>query len=521
MASMPFGLRWRPADAVDEWTEVVPAPVTNRGFVEARRYLFERLRPDCVIHIDDEPLPSVVDSPELATWSPGFFAGEVTGELRDRDGTSHATFLLDVSPDPAKSGREMFGQMLDELWQFDPTLVLGSEPATSLMGELGDQEDPWVAFARLRRYGLAFVRSLEPIRSRPRRGLEVHRDSAPLHNVRRADRQTALAVLRSPAAGLFASHHEAPATPVGLTRLNVPVVRETIDTAINRSMRALIQSVLRRTIDLRNRLQRAVTKETDVATRTGITPRWPVRRQFLEHLETVLVAALRRPPFSLVPIAPVTAAGLTAVAADPMYARAWGLGWRAVRHGVDGAPSSERMWITPSWEIYERWCFARLTVLLEESHPGWNWRRHSGSRHRVAGQRGNFHADLWLQPTFPARSEPGGSRWSISRQREPDIVFTLSGPEGTRFVVLDAKYRVTAANVLDAMASAHIYQDSLRIDSVRPEASFLLVPAGGGVPHLEAEAFQHEHRVGVIPFSAEATSLVPCIDLLMHSCSVQ
>lgn len=489
--------------------------MVNRGFAEARRYLFERPRTDSVIHVDDEPLAPVAGSSHLCAWTPGFFAGEVTGELLDGDGATVATFLLDVSPDPAKAGRETFGAMLDELWQYDPSLVLGSEPATHLMGELGQHENPWVAFARLRRHVPAFVRALAPVLSRPRRGLDVHRSSAPVHHVRRADRRTAASVLRSPAAALFAPTAEGLSTRLASTRLDVPVVREIIDTAINRAMRALVRSVLRRTHALNARLEQLVMRETDSATRTSVAARWPVRRLFLEQWAATMVTLLRRPPLSEIADAPITAAGLTAVAADPIYARAWGLGWRAIRHGVDGRPSNERTWISPSWEIYERWCFARLGMLLEACHPEWQWERRSGPHHRWLGRHRDLTATLRLQPVFPARSGPVEGRWSVSRQREPDIVLSVDGPGWCRFVVLDAKYRVTAANVLDAMASAHIYQDSLRVGSRRPDASVLLVPAGGGVPHLEQEAFRSEHRVGVVPFSNENCALPPPISALL------
>jgi hypothetical protein len=80
-----------------------------------------------------------------------------------------------------------------------------------------------------------------------------------------------------------------------------------------------------------------------------------------------------------------------------------------------------------------------------------------------------------------------------------------------RFVVFDAKYRASRANVLDAMSSAHIYQDSLRIGSRRPEASFLLVPCGGGAPWLEDAAFQAEHRVGVLPFCLDVATALPAV----------
>ena len=51
------------------------------------------------------------------------------------------------------------------------------------------------------------------------------------------------------------------------------------------------------------------------------------------------------------------------------------------------------------------------------------------------------------------------------------------------------------------MSSAHIYNDSLRWRERRPSASLLMVPAGGGAPWLEEEAFHGREGVGVLNVS--------------------
>lgn len=199
-------LRWRVAgETSNEWCALRPAPEDNRGFVETRRYAFEKPDAGWSLHVDDEPLRDDSDNPACWIWAPGFFAGEVTAELVNADGTRKDLFLLDVAPDPSKIGRDIFARMIDELWTEDPALVIGSEPATSPIGDLGAMQNPWVAFARLRRYAPEFLRAMVPIRARPRRALRVRRDSAPLHHVRRVDRRTAAAVLRTPAVALFVS----------------------------------------------------------------------------------------------------------------------------------------------------------------------------------------------------------------------------------------------------------------------------------------------------------------------------
>ena len=297
--------------------------------------------------------------------------------------------------------------------------------------------------------------------------------------------------------------------------LAVPIVEETLDAAANRAMLALTLALIRRARSLRERLQELVERDPVSETRTSLSARWPVRKQVLEDLTVRLKGVLRQTPFAQVKRPEITAAGLTAVAADPRYARAWGRGWRALRYGLELGQSTERLWVSPSWEIYERWCFLRVGQLLAATLPAWRWNRLIDRWvGRLAGHRG----ELRLQPTFRSRQGETDKMWSISKERVPDLVLVVESAEGTRFVVLDAKYRSSRPNVLDAMASAHIYQDSLRMGSQRPDASLLLVPPGGGASWLEDPAFQEEHRVGVHVLSPGMDNVLP--ELLKAALSV-
>jgi hypothetical protein len=499
-------LRWRHADA-SEWSVLVAAPGTNGGFVEANVYYFESPGAGWSLLVDDEPLASVADGAASTwKWEPGFFAGEVTAELMSPTGFRSALFLLDVSPNPSKAGREVFQAMVDELWDEDPSLLLGVEPATQPIGELGSFENEWLAFARLRRYAPELLRALDAVRARPRRALRSKRDSAALHQVRRIDRQSVAALVRSPAAQLFASDPLSESTAALHARLDVPVVEHTIDASANRAMLALILAVRRRCRSLIERLHQIVDTESSSETRTELAARWPVRKRVLSELDSSLSRAATAWPFSDVSRAEISAAGLTGIAADPSYARAWGRGWRALRHGLEGVSDVERLWISPTWEIYERWCFVRLARTLREAHPEWGWRRRSRAMHWTGGH-GGAKAELQLQPTFSTSETELTGRWSVSKQRVPDILFTVTTGSTVRFVVLDAKYRITRHNVLDAMESAHIYQDSLRIGAARPEMTLLLVPSGGGASWLEAADFHAKHGVGVWVMSPERASI--------------
>jgi hypothetical protein len=485
-----------------------PAPAANFGFTEANGYVFEIPCGDWTLRVDDEPLPNDPNKPSRWIWEPGFFAGEVTAEMAKAGDANSVLFLLDVAPDANKLGRDVFMQMVDELWQEDPLLVIGSEPATTPNGDLGDQENLWVAFSRLRRYGPNVLRALGAVRAYPRRTLRSHRESVALHQARRADRQTAATLLRSSAIRLFAPYSEESWYLARDYRVDVPRVEETVDSAANRTTLSLILSLLRRTRLLRERLQGLVERESVSATRTSLATRWPRRRQFLESLAAQLKTILRLDPFAQVQRPEVTAAGLTAIAADPVYSRAWSCGWHALRHGVEFETSTERLWVSPSWEIYERWCFLRIGKLLAAEMPAWGWHR-SKKPDRWVGSDGDCRGELLLQPIFPAYDCTAGTMRSISSERVPDLVLKVERGGENRFAVLDAKYRASRRNVLNAMESAHIYHDSLRIKSRRPEWALLLVPSTAGAGWLESPAFHDEHRVGIHALSPDSDSPLP------------
>lgn len=478
------------------------------GFREGGKYGIQKTAESDRLSIDDEVLET--DAGHWV-WSPGFYAGQVRAELLDPNDRVRATYLFDVSPNPDKLGRELFQTMLDQVWDFHPGLVLGTEPAALPIGHEAAISDPWLEYARLRTYGDKFVRALSAISRQPLRALRAERALLPLPQVRRTDRQTALAALGSgELLNILGSRGGATPTTAP-THFDVPVARETLDCAGNRCIAAIAYEVSRRAIQLKDKIQSSMENESESTTRTGLAARWPRRRAFLDRL----VGRLRHFQ-SISPLADVTrreisAAGLNAVSADPAYSNAYGSGWRILRRGVEGPPQAERMWMSPTWEIYERWCFVQLGRKIRETEPRYEWsisRKHkSNATAAFTGSKdGNRKIELLLQPKFPAgdRNPNVGFR-SISREREPDIVLTRVDGEAQKWYVLDAKYRTGRRNVLDAMTSAHVYRDALRWNGRRPESAVLLVPRAGSTPWLEQPDFIRRHRVGVC-------ALVPDID---------
>lgn len=501
--SVPFELVARPDDGSDVITLTSGKIVT--GFKENRCYTIELPSSGHTLVIDDQEFRS---DDGTVRWTPGFFAGTVAAELLGLNGRTVESYTLDVSAHPGKLGSEVFRSMLEDLWQFDPALVIGTEPSTSNVGITGAYESDWLTYVRLRRYADDYLTALARIAVHPLRELRTRREHVPLTRVRRADRLTGLSIQRQPV--LAAVRGEDVGVSVAALRLDVPVTEETLDSAANRLMAWQARAIAWRVERLMEDLEPKPQSDSKSETRTALANRWPRRRAFLTGIKTRLGRLRRRSILREVTRAAMTVAGLNAVSADPAYGRAWRLGWCILRRGIEGDLADERLWISPTWEIYERWCFVRAAQWLTATHEvEWSARIEktaSDSRILKGHGREGRRFDLCLQPTFLAWDDRRGqsSRRSISGQRIPDILLQIDG--SSRNVVLDAKYRTTRANVLDAMTSAHIYRDALRIDGKRIDSALLLVPRSEGASWLKDPAFIREHSVGVVELSPGADS---------------
>lgn len=476
------------------------------GFAERQQTIF--IGPtdrECRLLVDDEPLGRVEGSDNEWSWTPGLYAGEVRAELLDADDRSLGVWLLDVSPDREKTGREVFARMVDEILDFDPHLVVGEEPARRRLGALGDTDDPLILFERLRRRQRDLERALAAIRREPVSVLRARRQFVPLRDTRRADLRTLRSALRQPAtlAAIRPGTASNPYGPGSDPILDVPAVERTLDSPANRCILAMLRALLLRCRELSKSLKGLAQKSSD-DTRTAVANRVDRWNQILGEMGRAFATAERRRPFSEVRRPEITAAGLNAVAAHPLYARFWRVGWEALRRGVYRIDPEDRLPLSPTWEIYERWCFVALAQKLREWLPEYEWKTvgRTESDRRFTGGRGDGHRiTLHLQRSFRnTRGSERNENWSISRELRPDLVLTSQSPEGLmRFVVLDAKYRAAEAGILSGMTeSAHPYADALRWGSRRPERTLLLVPNATQAEWLTRTDYVDRHRVGVV-----------------------
>ena len=481
------------------------AGATATGFRELREIRFAAppgLAGD--LYVDDVKLRR---SDTGWSWTPGFYAGEVRAEFVSPGGRPLGRFQLDVSPDPKKLGGEFFHQMLGEVAAFDPGLLEGAGPTRHTLGPLRGNANPTIEFVRLRRRARRIQSVLADIRAQPIRALRNRRDLVPPRRMRRADHRTVRLALRRRATRSLLLDGAPAAHDALSARFDVPSVEPTLDTPANRVALAMLLALIRRCDEIAERLAQLTpedpgqreSRDVERSHEQARAKRWiailgAMRRDFERTRRKLPFVAVRRPELS--------AAGLNAVSAHPLYARFYRLAWEALRRGLGDSPD-DPLPLSPTWGLYERWCLVAMARWLGEQQRDLKpWRPMSDRRWRTRSAHGDVELTLTLQAN--ALSTTGRERvglWSVSAELRPDLVLEWSRADGRRgFLVLDAKYRTGRPNILSGMTeSAHVYQDALRIGRQRPAATLLLVPDASNVAWLAEEAFVRENRVGAIP----------------------
>jgi hypothetical protein len=147
-----------------------------------------------------------------------------------------------------------------------------------------------------------------------------------------------------------------------------------------------------------------------------------------------------------------------------------------------------------------------LARQLEQQLPNFEWRLETApvsAEMILTGDAYGRRIHLYSQLVCPSMEQPNRYDYtSISRERRPDIVFEYSNGQVRRFICLDSKYRTSRSGTLDAMASAHIYRDSVKLNGEAPDYSLLLQPHSNQAAQLGTEQYIDRYRVGCVGFSS-------------------
>lgn len=473
-------------------TELGPDQI-GRGLYEGNPYVLQCHPTPVRLYVDDVAVHPC--SPGCYEWVPDFYAGLATISADFADGRS-ADFLLTISPPQSKASDTQLAEMVDAIRDFDTELLLGDSPAKMRFGkeEIHDAFTSLIQFQRMRRYGPRFVESLRRLTQSPHQGFVSAAQLVPLTRVRqlhpdnlRDRRVSALLTL----AQLDAD--ELDSTPV---RSRNPV--RSVDTPANRSLTALVRRVKARNHSLLESLERGFPGNPGEN-----LPRQPRREAVLRGLSESLAGIARKEPFSVFKgQVQTSAAGLTQIAASPLYQQAYRLGTLALSAGVNGQQVDD-LSVCYSWGIYEVWCL--ITVLttcraIASKEPQYTASSWVTSERCYEFEVGADHRlQVHFQAKFPSIAPlKNKACWSISRERYPDILLLDIRGESVRALVLDAKWRSGRNNLFEAMESAHIYHDALRIQGRRPSPCLLLAPGNSDVPEIAADRYMTDHEVGIV-----------------------
>jgi len=480
-----------PADGV--WREVRPDDTLD-GLFEDTDYQMEGSQSIVELVVDDEVLQP--DTAGRYLWRPAFYAGSVIVETRSTDAT-RGRYRLDISPNPSKSGQDQFDEMVRAIRHADPSLLLGTSPALLDFGDgaMHASRKLDVLLQRVRLFGPDFLAAVDAIGRSPHRALTANLHALPLARARRVHHS---ALRSGRVVQAIAGMRRGFAEPGNLLVAGVEP-RLTFDSPANRALLALV----RRFTAVVGLLTDAVSNQQLCGDKDDQRVRATARLRALAELAAQARLVLSAPTFEDLASAETSSAGLTQIAAHPDYSRAYRLGNKALSSHIGGQDADSSLHIPPSWGIYETWCYlqtvqavSQLTDLEPVERPP---RRMTADRCSAFALADGRELEVLFQAVFPSplRTHAGFAR-SLSRERRPDIVLLLHGPGRTRCLVLDAKWRSKVPNILDAMESAHIYHDALRVENAPPERCVLLLPGNSEVHHLCEPAFMEEHGVGTI-----------------------
>lgn len=484
------------------------------GLHEDVRYLLEvQAAPIHRLLVDDVELQRDVSG--TFAWTPSLYAGRVTLVALEPSGIEHV-FLADVSPTPKKLGVEQFDAMIDEIRSFDATLLLGASAAALGFGRQGRSGpfDSLVQLARMRQHGPGFLAAVRELSRVPQRFLRPASQALPLSRIRRLHPSAFTDRRLVALAGGYPVDGESLESVQILSQS--PVL--TVDTPANRTLFALLRR-FRALVDV------LIRKTEELA--MGADPEEQILRKVrrLEVLRSLSAAAdaiIESPPFTELGKAETTSAGLTQIAAHPSYSRAYRKGTEAMRLAIEGSAAEDMLQVSPTWGVYETWCFLRVVQAIQDRLGGalQQCTPSTASADIAMGATlpDGRRLEVLFQATFHSELPLGGRRaWSLSRERRPDIVITVASGAIERFLVLDAKYRSGREYVLDAMGSAHLYHDALRIGQSPPDLCLLLLPGSPAVQSIEKATFWSAHRVGTLSnFSVDAMGVERCAEVLLQ-----
>lgn len=485
-----------------------------RGFSERCKYFIECPEDlqSAQLYVDDARLQKI---PGYWVWQPGFYAGEVDLELVLSDQATIISWRVDVSNDPDKSGKQVWQQFIQDIVHFDSARLAGSEPGQHQLGGISRFAGLWLRYARIKQFFPRYAQGLKAVLLNPVQGFQQQTQLYTLGRLRKFTPYVVQQLIQHAdlLVGTRANTSSA-FRDVQNLQVQATYIDKSWDTPANRQLKFQLNLIDRRVTQVLINLKRDLTTMVNEAseTRTSLNERLIRRINYLTVIKKHLQHVTQQLPFSSTDAEKSYGMDFESVAGHPHYQLTWRMGVRLLREGISGLSNDESHYLIPSWDIYEVWCFVALTSGLKRKFPHMKWQllQHSG-RLTFRAKHEGFSIRLHSQKSFRAiLHRPSANQnvpHSISGMRRPDLVLEVVNAGMTQFICLDSKYTSRSKRILEEMASAHIYHDSLRWERKRPVLSLLLVPCNDHLAELESESWWQEHQTGCFTMqNAESSS---------------
>ena len=464
-----------------------------------------------LVHIDGPPCAVRLGARDL-TWDqriPGvrldltYAVGSL--ELHIERAREQRTERLQVVPAAHKVAPATWERLLAELELWLPSLTTGAEGPR--LGSVGSEG---VAAPLLIEALLPLVPQLmaavEALLAEPRRLATDQLEFVALHRLGAATDEPLRWLASHPADAAWlrgASGGEPPTLPQRR-------IHDTLDHPANRYLAWLMRRLLRRFDEVVRALDAVPANELN-DTRLWLVARAGALRSARGRLDKLL----RRSFLGRLEPGPPSEGAMLVVTDHPRYARVHRLARRLLAPRFKLTEGELAAATRPSFHLYELWCLLALQRAVDVVAPGgplrWTARgldrllalRGTGAGAALRGVGGDLEVDLLFNPSFPsgAGQPTVVGRRSLSGERRPDLVLRVARPGHRAWCVFDAKYRVGARSLGEALGSAHIYRDALRWDAWggRCSGAWLLAPRRTDDAGLWFDAaFHGEHGFGVV-----------------------